>query len=240
MSRTVAEAIGTIRYHLRDRGNVPPAFTTPEYQLELNSQMRYVAGKLLLGDELVTGIVTTVGGTPNYALPGAQQYADMYEFRSQTFGLIVPIVSLYEFEWWRQGSTTTQVSQGLPYIATIRENAAQLLEVLFWPTPGNALVYDGYRSLIPASFYTAGGFAMAADQNATTIPFDDQAFEALCWFTAAALFKRMPTDDRQKAQLADTTADDWPAMGGALIRASRMRRIRTMGRPMHRIQARRW
>jgi hypothetical protein len=222
MSRTLSDAERRVRYHLRDRNAQGQAFTSPEVVNALEANMRVVSGRLLLGEERVSALVTTASGTQFYALPGAQTYESLQFLRFQDDGLQVQVVAPTVFESYQR---TDPPSTGRPQIAMLRESALQAIEIGLWPVPDAAYVLDGYRSLLPASFFTAGTGALAELPDATVIPFDDQAFDALCYITAAELFARMPDDDRARLKVAEGAANDWQGKAGELIASSRRRRI---------------
>ena len=237
MSRTLHEAIARVRYHIRDWRVQDQAFIDPEVIVQIQSDVRFLAPQLLLGEQWTTGIVTLVPGTDTYALPGTQQYANLRKLRKQSDGLEVPIVDLETFERIREGFVL--VDGGEVLIAMLIESAAQAISVRFWPVPGEADVLDGFRSLLPAGFYTAGTLALAALPASTTIPFDDQAFEALCYTTASNLYAKMTDEKRASNGLASDAASNWPGMASSLIRESRARRLRQQS-STHVRRARRW
>lgn len=241
MSRTLAEAERTVRYHLRDRNPQSEAFTSPEYVLELQSGVRLLAGELLLGETETLALITTAANTKDYVLSGTQQYANLYELRDQEDGLIIPIVSMAVLEAWREGDTGTVGHTGSSQIAAIFETTAQATTVRFYPTPTEVRTLDGRFSRIPASFYTAGTGILAALPDSTTIPYDDQGFEALCFRVAKSLFDRMPEDQRARRGLAPTAADEWGSLSASLVKHSRHRMIRLgRGQSTHVNRARRW
>lgn len=227
MSFTLADAERRVRYHLRDRNPQGQAFTSPEVVHELETNVRIIAGAIKLGEERVSALVTTVAGTQFYTLPGTQTYASVRYFKDQQLGLRARVVSEYEFESYQYGLSVLKPVTTRPMIAMIRENASQATEVGFWPVPDMQYVYDAYRSLLPARFFNAGTGVLTSSPDATTIPFDDQAFEALCYTTASDLFNRMPEADRQRLKVADTSAAEWQGRAAALIKASRVRRVVT-------------
>jgi hypothetical protein len=222
---TLADAERRVRYHLRDRNPQGQAFTSPEVVHELESNMRLVGGKLLLGEEHVTALVTTAPNVQAYALPGTQEYGQLQFLKNEDDGFIVTIISQVAFENVQAGDKPTHPSVGRPQFAMLRESATQVTEVVFWTVPDAVYRFDGYRSLLPATFFMAGTGVLAALPQNTPIPFDDSGFEALCYTTASELFARMPEADRERLKLADSAADTWNARANDFIAASRRRRI---------------
>ena len=155
MSRTLADAERRVRYHLRDRNPQGQAFTSPEVVNELESMMRLVAPRLILGDERVTAIVTTATLTQFYPLTSTQQYRDLTFLKYQDDGSVVEIVTPERFEAVQAGQPTSNPTRGRPQIAMLREGTTGVLEIGFWPTADAVYVLDGYRTLLPASFFMA-------------------------------------------------------------------------------------
>ena len=226
MSQTLADVERRCRYHLRDRNPQAEAFSSPEYVHAIDANLRIVASQLLLGEALVTALVTLVPGTAAYTLTvSAQTVQSIRELKLQSSGMPVQIVAEPVFEAQRQGDTATNISRGDPLIAMFRESAAQLPEVVFWPTPAKADAVDGYRSLLPARFFNAGSGTLTALPENTTIPLDDEGFNALSYVTAADLFTRMTDAERARLRLAPNASDGWMSKAATLIAASRKRRI---------------
>jgi hypothetical protein len=225
MSRMLSEAERRVRYHLRDRNPQGEAFTSPEVVNAIEANMRVVSGRLLLGEERVTALVTTANGTQFYTLPGTQTYESLQFLKFQDGGLPVEIASPTLFESYQRTDTSGSQSKGRPQIAMLRESATQVEQIGFWPVPDAAYVLDGYRSLLPLGFFTNGTAALAALPDATVIPFDDQGFDALCYLTAAELFGAMPDPDKERLRLAPNASDSWPGKAAELIADSRRRRI---------------
>lgn len=241
MSRTLDEAERTVRYHLRDRNPQSEAFTSPEYFMALQSGVRTMAGELLLGETVTTSFLTLAGGTATYTLPGTQQYRNLFRLRAQSDGQDIEIVSTEVLERYRNGDTGLASDNGPPQFAAIVEGPAQVATIRFWPTPQTADVLDAHYTLLPSAFYTAGTGALAALPGATTIPFDDHGFEALCWTVAAQLFDAMPDDKKAKLGLASGASQSWGSNAARQIRASRHRML-TVGRGQgsHVNRMRRW
>ena len=225
MSRTLADAERTVRYHLRDRNPQGQAFTSPEVVHEIESAARLLAPKLLPGDEHVTALVTTAALTQFYPLPGTQTYRDLIFLKYQDDGSVVEIVPPARFEATQSGEPTSNPTRGRPQIAMLRESTNQSLEIGFWPAPDAVYVLDGYRTLLPAGFFLAGSGALNQSPDATVIPFDDQGFEALCYEAASELYARMPDADKERLKIAEGAANGWPRKAAALVAASRRRRI---------------
>lgn len=225
MSMTLADIERETRYALRDRNPQGQAFTGPEYMHAIEPAMRMVAGRLLLGDEAVTALVTTVAGTQFYTLTGAQEYEFVRYLRTRDDGQAVEVVAPAVFEAQREGDGTNSTTRGRPIYAMFRESAAQVTQIGFWPTPDAAYIFDGYRTLLPARFFTAGTGVLAALPTATNIPFDEDGCRALVYETAADLFERMPEADRARLKLADTAADSFRQKAAEHVAASRRRRI---------------
>jgi hypothetical protein len=239
MSKTVEEAATTVRYLLRDRNPQSQAFSEPELVAAIQSGVRLVASFCLMGENHTAGLVAIQPNVSDYALPATQEYANLFMLRSQSDGLEIPIVSRSVFEAWRTGDTGQ--GQGPPLVASLYETPAGVLHVRVWPTPREADTWDGYTSLLPADFYTAGTFALAALPSSTSIPFDNLEFEALCYTVADELFNRM-TDERKAAnQLGPNANANWQAKMTAAIKASRHRRRRTSsGAGNYVARSRRW
>lgn len=225
MSMTLADIEREVRYALRDRNPQGQAFTSPEYVHAIEPTMRLVAGRLLLGDEQLPGMVTTVAGTQFYSLPGSQEYQFVRYLRTRDEGQMVEVVAPAVFEGQREGDGTNSMSRGRPMIAMFRETTAQVTQVGFWPTPDAAYIFDGYRTLLPARFFTAGTGVLSADPGALTVPFDEDGCRALVYESAAVLFEMMPGDDRARLKLADTAADAYRAKAAEHVSSSRRRRI---------------
>ena len=220
MSQTLADVERRVRYHLRDRKSQGGAYTSPEYAQCIEANMREVAGQLLLGESQVLGLVALQPGVQFYSLTVAGQDIEGIRYlKTASDGLPVTIVAPNVFEAWRAGDTVTSGSRGRPQIAMMRESDAQVTQLGFWPIPAVADTVDGYRSLLPARFFTAGTGAMALLPGATIIPFDDEGCDALCYRVAAELFGRMTDGDRTALRLASTSADGWPGKAAALIAA---------------------
>jgi len=222
---TLLDGVREVRYRLRDRNPQGFAFSTPEVVHELQANLRIVAAKLLLGEEHVAGLVTTQPDVQAYVLPGSQLYAQLQYLKNEEDGFLVTIVSQVAFEAIQAGDSVVRPASGLPQFAMIRENASQQTEIVFWTTPDKAYVFDGYRSLLPASFFNAGTGVLTNLPQNTNIPFDDQGFEAWVCATAVELYNRMPAVDRVRLKIADTAAGDWGARAADLIASSRRRRI---------------
>ena len=225
MSRTLAEAEREVRYHLRDRNPQGAAFTSPEYLHAIQSAVRLLAGQLLLGETITPALITLVAGTKDYVLPGTQQYAKLYQLRSGSHGVIIPVVSMAHLESLRQGDTGTTVA-GPPQVAAIYETTAQATTIRFWQTPAEADTLEGRFLKLPTAFYTAGTGALAALPDSTIIPFDDDGFEALCWIVAAEMYERMPEDKRARLGLGQGAGSSWPEIAAAHVKASRLRMLR--------------
>lgn len=225
MSMTLADIERESRYALRDRNPQGQAFTSPEYVHAIAQTTRQVATRLLLGDEQVPAMVTTVAGTDFYTLPGTQQYAHVRYLRTRDEGQMVEVVAPAVFEGQREGDGTNSMSRGRPLMAMFRETAAQMTQIGFWPVPDAAYIFDGYRSLLPARFFTAGSGALVAFPDNTDIPFDDDGCYAVVLETAADLFERMPKADRDRLKLAETSADNFRRKAAEHVVASRRRRI---------------
>ena len=245
MSRTLSEAISVVRYHLRDRNAQSAAFSDPEYQLELQSQVRKLATQLILGEVYQVSAFTTVSGLGTYPVNFAAgnnssvEVAGYYELRSQTYGLMVPIVSKQVFEQYRQGSGTNIPQAGIPYVAATHEDDSQVLQLDLWPIPSQVIVFDVYRAIMPYPFYSPGTMSLLTPPAFTIIPFDDEGFEALCWFTADSLFKRMTDEAKARNELAKDANRDWTLLATSLVAGSR-RRMRNIKRSMYRIRGRKW
>ena len=134
---TLADGEREVRYHLRDRNPQGYAFTSPEVIHELQATLRVVAPKLLLGDEYVIGLITTVPGTQTYTLPGNQLYMQLQFLKAQDDGISVPVISPVAFEGVQEGDKPSSPSRGKPQFATIREDASQVAKVAFWPVHAN-------------------------------------------------------------------------------------------------------
>jgi hypothetical protein len=232
MSATLADIEREVRYSLRDRNPQGQAFTSPEVVHAIEPNMRSVASRLLLGEEQVSALITTVAGTQFYNLPGTLDYQFVRYLRSQDEGQLVEVLAPAVFEMNRQGDGTRSVVRGRPIEAMFRETAAQQTQIGFWPTPDAAYVFDGYRTLLPAKFFVTGTGVLANLPQNTVIPFDDDGCNALILETAADLFAMMPQADRQRLKLADTAAQSFRDQAEEFVKASRRRRIyqlRTLG-----------
>ena len=237
MSRTVAEAIRTCRYNLRDRNPQSEAFSDPEYIMAIQGAVRLVAGEILLGDAWVDSFITVIAGTSVYGVPAGTSIDRLLRLRFASDGREIPIVSQETFAAMRDGDTGQTTGQ--PVVATLREGSTQGLEVMLWPTPQVADSISAFRTALPAPFYNAGTGKLTALPSATVIPFDDAAFEACCLYASMDLFQRMTEERRARQMLADTTADSWPSKAQQLITQSRHRRRRQQS-GTHVRQARRW
>lgn len=237
MSRTVAEAVRTARYHLRDRNPQSEAFSEPEYILAIQSAVRLLSGEILLGEAWISPFITLIPGTSVYGTPAGTNVDAIRILRSDDDGRDIPIVSQVTFEQHREGDDGTMT--GRPLYATMREGSTQGLELMLWPIPDESGTLSAFRSALPGAFYTAGTGKLAALPASTTIPFDDAAFEATCLSAALDLWNRMPAERRERNMLGSDTAADWPSRIGMLIKQSRMRR-RLQQSGTHVRRARRW
>lgn len=217
---TLADARNRVEYHLRDRDGSAEAFSLFEKNVAIESHMRLMAPRLLLGDQWSTTLVTLVAGTDTYTLPTttAQNYDRLKKLRLRSTGGEIPVVSLETFEALRNFDTA--VVGGTPQAAMVIEGANHTPTLRFWPKPDAADYVEGFFSLLPAAL---------AHDDAASIPFDDEAFEALCYEVALELYARMPEDDRAKRKLGPETPSSWSALVQAGIRASRHRRRRQQG-----------
>lgn len=237
MSRTVAEALRTVRYYLRDRNPQSEAFSEPEYVTALQSAVRVMSGDVLLGEAWIDPFITLIPGTSVYGVPAGTNIDAIRILRSNDDGRDIPIVSQVTLEEHREGDDGTLT--GRPFVAAMREGSTQGLELMFWPVPDEAEVLSAFRSALPAAFFTAGTGKLSALPASLTIPFDDAAFEATCLTTALDLWNRMTDERKQRNMLGPDTASDWPSRIGRLIKQSRMRRrMQQSGTYVRR--ARRW
>ena len=237
MSRTVAEAVRTVRYMLRDRNPQSEAFSEPEYVLAVQSAVRLMTGELLLGDSWIDPFITLIPGSSVYGPPAGTNIDAIRILRSNDDGRDIPIVSQVTFEQLREGDDGTLT--GRPLYATMREGSTQGLELMFWPIPDESGTLSALRTALPAAFYTAGTGKLAALPASTSIPFDDAAFEATCLATALDLWNRMTDERKERNMLGADTASDWPSRIGILVKQSRTRR-RLQQSGTHVRRARRW
>lgn len=237
MSRTVAEAVRTARYHLRDRNPQSEAFSEPEYITALQSAVRVMSGDVLLGEAWIDPFITLIPGTSVYGAPAGTNVDAVRIMRSNNDGRDIPVVSQVTFEQHREGDDGT--ATGMPLFAAMREGSTQGLEFMFWPVPDEAETLSAFRSALPSAFFTAGTGKLSALPASLTIPFDDAAFEATCLTVALDLWNRMTDERKQRNMLGPDTASDWPSRIGRLIKQSRMRR-RMQQSGTHVRRARRW
>jgi len=227
---TLGDARRRVEYHLRDRDGSSESFSLFEKNVAIESHMRLLAPQLLLGDQWSTTLCTLTSGTDTYTLPTAtaQQYDRLKKLRLRSNGLELPIVSLEAFEALRQADTAP--GRVTPQVAMVIEGANHTPSLRFWPSPNAADYVEGFFSLLPASLGHA-------DDN--VIPFDDEAFEALCYEVAAELYGKMTEDERSRRKLGPETPAMWAGLVARGIRASRHRRRRQQGgnEPLRR---RRW
>jgi hypothetical protein len=237
MSRTVAEAVRTTRYYLRDRNPQSEAFSEPEYVMAIQSAVRVLSGDVLLGEAWIDPFITLIPGQSVYGTPSGTSVDAIRILRSNEDGRDIPIVSQATFEEHREGDPGTIT--GMPLVATMREGSTQGLELMLWPIPDESGTLSAFRSALPAPFFTAGTGRLAALPASTNIPFDDAAFEATCLTVALDLWNRMPDERKQRNMLGPDTAAGWPQRIGMLIKQSRMRRrMQQSGTYVRR--ARRW
>lgn len=217
---TLANARNRVEYHLRDRDGSSESFSLFEKNAAIESHMRLMAPRLLLGDQWTVGLVSLVAGTDTYTLPTAtsQQYDRLKKLRLGSSGAEIPVVSLESFEASREYDTTP--SRGTPLVAMVIEGANHTPTLRVWPAPIATDTLDGFFSLLPAAL---------GHDDASAIPFDDEAFEALCYEVALELYGKMTEDERIKRKLGPDTPQTWPALVQAGIRASRHRRRRQQG-----------
>lgn len=228
---TLQSALDRVESHLHDADGGSPAFSPWEKEAVIESHMRLLAPQLLLGDQWSTSLVPLVAGTDTYTLPTAtrQDYDRLKMLRLQSNGQEIPLVSLQVFESYRAGDTTGQ--RGTPFVAMVIEApSASGPGLRFWPVPIEADTCDGFFSLLPAEFL---------HDETTVIPFDQHAFEALCYAAALELYGRMPQAERDKRALGPDTPALWPGHIAAGVRASRLRRRRQQGGQVV-LRRRRW
>lgn len=227
---SLQSAVDRVDHHLRDQDGATAAFSPWEKEAVIEAQMRLLAGELLLGEQWSSSLVTLVVGTDTYTLPTAttQDYERLKRLRLQLNGLEIPIVSLEVFETFREGETTA--TRGTPQVAMVIQEPSSAPKLRFWPTPDQASVVDGFFTLLPATF--------AHDETAS-IPFDELAFEALCYASALELWNRMPQGERDRRNLGPDTPALWGECVVRGVRASRHRRRRQQGGDV-RLMRRRW
>lgn len=231
---TLADARKRIGYLLRDLDAGAPAFSLFEKNVAILSHVQLLAPQLLLGDQWNTSLVTLVAGTDTYTLPttARQQYDRLKRLRLQSNGLEVPVVSLDVFESYRAGDTTAQ--RGTPQCAMVIEAPSAAPSLRFWPVPIESDVCDGFFSLLPY-----GQTAYGAHDDSIAIPFDEAAFEALCYAVALDLYGKMPEEERARHALGPDTVSLWPGHVATGVRASRLRRRRQQGGQVT-LRRRRW
>lgn len=217
---TLGDARKRVEYLLRDRDGSSESFSMFEKNVAIESHLRLLAPRLLLGDQWSTTLCTLVGGTDTYTLPTAtaQQYDRLKKLRLRSNGLEIPVVSLEAFEALRQADTMP--GTGTPQVAMVIEGANHTPTLRFWPCPNAADYVEGFFSLLPA--------ALGHDDTAA-IPLDDEAFEALAYETALDLYGRMTEDERARRKLGPDTPAMWAGMVTFGIRSSRHRRRRQQG-----------
>lgn len=217
---TLGDARRRVEYHLRDRDTGSESFSLFEKNAAIETHVRLLAPQLLLGDQWSTSLVTLVAGTATYTLPTAtsQQYDRLKMLRLQSNGQEVPIVSLQVFESYRAGDTSAQ--RGTPQCAMVIEGASTVPTLRFWPVPDVSDTCDGFFALWPAAL---------AHNDASAIPFDEAAFEALALSVALELYGKMPEAERGKRGLGPETTTAWPTLIAIGVKASRLRRRRQQG-----------
>jgi hypothetical protein len=217
---TLADARRRVDYHLRDRDGASESFSLFEKNVAIESHMRLLAPRLLLGDQWSTSLCTLVAGTDTYTLPTAtaQQYDRLKKLRLRSNGLEIPVVSLESFEAYREADIAP--GSGTPQVAMVIEGANHTPTLRVWPTPNAADYVEGFFSLLPAAL---------GHTDSNVIPFDDEAFEALCYEVAAELYGKMTEDERAKRKLGPETPALWGGLAASGIKASRHRRRRQQG-----------
>ena len=226
---TLADARLRVDYHLRDRDAASEAFSLFEKNVAIASHVTLMGPRLLLGDQWNTSLASLVAGTDTYALPttSAQQYDRLKKLRLRSSGMELPIVSLEVFEGARAGDSG---GRGVPQVAMVIEGESHVPALRVWPIPNAADVVEGFFTLLPESL---------GQVDTAVIPFDAEAFEALCYEVALELYGKMPQDERDRRKLGPDTPATWTSLIGAGIRASRQRRRRQQGGQMT-LSRRRW
>lgn len=217
---TLGDARARVDFHLRDRDSASESFSLFEKNVAIESAMRLMAPKLLLGDSWSLPLFAVVAGTDTYVLPSttAQQYDRLKMLRLRSTGQEIPVVSFVEFERFRAGDTVP--SSSTPLVAMIYEGESGAPSVRLWPRPSAADNMDGFFTRLPA--------ALGQDDGAT-IPFDELAFEALCYAAALELYGKLTEDERARRKLGPDTAALWGSHVASGIRDSRHRKRRQQG-----------
>lgn len=217
MSLIVSEARRRTRFHLRDRDRSGYAFSTPELDRALESNMRVIAGRARLGQDETTLAITSA--TDTYTMPGSLQYMQLLSLRLASTATPIKLVTREEFDIWRNGIVTPSASRSDPQVAVLLESAAQALTIQFFPWPHRSDTVTLVRSVLPTAFVDGD----------TVIPFDDLAGEALCYETAAELVTVATDDALEAVKLSRASAGVFHAKAESLLRDHRIRRARQRG-----------
>lgn len=220
MSSTLGAVRSQVRYHLKDRNHTDYSFSSWDVDRAIESVMRPMANRLRMGEEVVTGAIVISNATDTYTLPGAQAYAQVIRLRLGSTNEWIPVIDRGEFDRWREGITNPSTNgKADPEFATVWEDASQVVRVQFYPWPRKADTVDMIRSLLPSALTT----------DASVIPFDDIAVEALSLEVAAYLAGKSSPEVLGKLGLNETAASIFHAKAEEAIRESRVRRFRMAG-----------
>jgi len=237
MSKLLTEVVRRVRYHLRDRNPQNRTFSDHELRVAIAAEVNLMAGELELGEAWDTAFLSVVAGTDAYTASSSNDYDRITFLRKQSDGLMIEIVSPERFEAYREGDTASASSTGDPQVAMLYINDTGGLNVRLWPTPSANDTLDAFRAVLPTGLLTASG-AISASLASLSVPFDDAAFEALCYRVAARKFDAMTDEEKARHGLGANASATWIDAARSGLAASRRRR-RRFKRP-HARSGRRW
>jgi hypothetical protein len=222
LSDTLVNVRNRVRDRIKDTDH--SNFEIPSFDLDrdIEDAMRVVAASVPQGKSIVTGLVTLVANTYDYALPstGSLQYKNISYLWLVSLGTMIQKVTPETLEaslFLASGG----VSKGPPNRFCLIESTTQGITVRFSPSPVTADTVDALVSYVPQ--------ALASDSD--VLPFSRDGLTAIEMLAACSAARGMDPEARARRLLNAEKLDRWDGFAARLINeeACRMQRLQRTG-----------
>lgn len=228
MSSTLAKVRKAVRYRIRDWASEDRAIATPELNEIIQSNMRYVAGCVPLGETWVNGAlgVTVTLNSDLASLPvlSVGDYVDILELRRSADGYILTKRTREDLDrlYW-SSSLPAASTPAEPAEYCLMESNAQVVNLRFQAIAKSATTLDVLRRVMPSD--------MTADSS--VVPFATLAVEAVIDLSSVEALAKLPEAGTAGHRVNPGVAQMWTKRAEDNIRheSERLARQRGVGRP---------
>lgn len=229
MSSTLLKVRTALKYRmgaLLSSGN--SATSTPELNEMIQSNCRYLAGRIPLGETWADSLVTVAASASTATLP-ANAYSDILEVRRHADSIVLTKRTREEMTMMfpSSGPTVSTATGELTDYCVVEDNTqtTTTAAVLYFNIKASAsTVLDVCRRVMPADLTT----------DASVIPFSMLAVEALTDLSAVEAISRIPEAVLAEAKFNPAVAGLWAGRAEQNIKneTERIHRQRGVGRPL--------